>query len=105
MSWWKEELPSEEEYAEGLKNLEAVSNRVDVILSHCAPSPIQDIISGGFYQKDRLTDYLDQVREQCSFRHWFFGHYHENRDVGEQFTLLYDRIVPLIGDLDPKDNI
>ena len=105
LSWWKEELPSEEEYAEGLKNLEAVGNRVDVILSHCAPSSIQDIISGGFYQKDRLTDYLDQVREQCSFRHWFFGHYHENRDVGEQFTLLYDRIVPLTSDLDPKDNI
>lgn len=97
LSWWKEELPSEEEYAEGLKNLEAVGNRVDVILSHCAPSSIQDIISGGFYQKDRLTDYLDQVREQCSFRRWFFGHYHENRGVGEQFTLLLmDRLMTII---------
>ena len=104
LSWWKEELPSEEEYAEGLKNLAAVGNRVDVILSHCAPSSIQDILSGGFYQKDALTDYLDQIREQCSFRHWFFGHYHDNRDVGQQFTLLYEKIVPLTDYLPMEDH-
>lgn len=103
LSWWKEELPSEEEYAEGLKNLAAVDNRVDVVLSHCAPSSIQDILGGGFYQKDALTDYLDQIREQCGFRHWFFGHYHENRDVGKQFTLLYEKIVPLTDYLPMED--
>ena len=31
LSWWKEELPSDEEYAEGLKNLDAVGNRVDIV--------------------------------------------------------------------------
>ena len=65
------------------------------ILSHCAPSSIQDVLSGGFYQKDRLTDYLDRVREQCSFRRWFFGHYHENMEIGERFILLYEKIIPL----------
>ena len=103
LSWWKEELPSREEYAEGLKNLEAVGNRVDVILSHCAPSSVQDVLSGGRYQKDALTDYLEMIRERCSFRHWFFGHYHEDRDVGEKFTLLYEKIRPL-ADFLPGDS-
>lgn len=86
-----------------MKNLAAVDNRVDVVLSHCAPSSIQDILSGGFYQKDALTDYLDQILELCRFRHWFFGHYHENRDVGAQFTLLYEMIVPLTDYLPMED--
>ena len=80
-----------------------MGNRVDVILSHCAPSSIQDILSGGFYQRDALTDYLDRIRERCSYRHWFFGHYHENRDVGQQFTLLYEKIVPLTDYLPMED--
>lgn len=95
LSWWKEELPSEAEYAEGLANLERVGNRVDVILSHCAPSSIQDELCGGSYQNDRLTEYLEQIRKRCSFRRWFFGHYHRNLEIDERFTMLYERIVPL----------
>lgn len=104
LSWWKEELPSEEEYAEGLKNLDAVGNRVDVILSHCAPGSVQDIVGGGFYRKDRLTDYLDQIRERCAFRRWFFGHYHENMEIGRKFVLLYEQIVPLCDELPAEEN-
>lgn len=32
--WWKEELPSEEEMAEGIRNLEAHDNTVDFIVTH-----------------------------------------------------------------------
>ena len=95
LSWWKEELPSEEEYAAGLENLAKVNNAVDVILTHCAPGSVQDLLSGGLYARDRLTDYLDRIRERCAFRRWFFGHYHDEREIGEKFVLLYERIVPL----------
>lgn len=95
LSWWKEEMPSEEEYAEGLDNLEKVGNQVDVILSHCAPSSIQDIFSGCFYKKDQLTNYLDHIRERCRFKRWFFGHYHENMEVGQKYVMLYEKIIPL----------
>ena len=103
LSWWKEEIPSEEEYAEGLANLEKVGNQVDVILSHCAPSSIQDIFSGGFYKKDQLTDYLDQIRERCTFKRWFFGHYHENMEVGQKYVMLYEMIIPLLEYLPEED--
>lgn len=71
VSWWAEELPSEEEMAEGLANLERVGN------------------------KDRLTDYLDIVKEKCEFKMWFFGHYHENRIIGQRFTMLYKEKIRL----------
>ena len=35
VSWWKQELPSEAEMEEGLKNLSLHGNTVDFIVSHC----------------------------------------------------------------------
>lgn len=52
-------------------------------------------ISGGLYKKDYLTDYLQEISEKCKFKKWYFGHYHENRQVNSQFVLLYEDIVPL----------
>ena len=95
ISWWKEELPSEAEYAEGRTNLERVGDRVDVVLSHCAPSSVQEQIGGGGYRRDSLTDYLDEIRQRCAFRRWFFGHYHGNLELDRQFVLLYRSVVPL----------
>ena len=95
VSWWAEELPSEEEQEEGLRNLEKYQYQVDCILSHCAPSTVQDFVSRGFYRHDSLTDYLDRVKELCDFKIWFFGHYHISERIGKKFVLLYDKIVAL----------
>ena len=61
VSWWKEELPSDEEYAEANKNLDAHNRAVDYIITHCAPKSVHDIIGGGLYGTDVLIDYLETV--------------------------------------------
>ena len=33
--------------------------------------------------------------EKCEFKKWYFGHYHDYRQVNSQFVLLYEDIVPL----------
>lgn len=40
ISWWKEELPTDEEMAFGLENLKANEDKVDFIISHCCPQQI-----------------------------------------------------------------
>ena len=35
LSWWKRELPNQEEMDNGIKNLELNNNKVDYILTHC----------------------------------------------------------------------
>ena len=80
---------------EGTSNLERVGNTIDCILTHCAPSLIQDVLSRGYYEHDELTDYLETVRRRCSFKTWFFGHYHENKMIGQKYVMLYERISPL----------
>ena len=95
ISWWAQELPSDEEYAEARRNLDAVGWQVDYIITHCSPSSIQDTFSGGLFQRDALTDFLDEVRERCRFQYWFFGHYHENMVVEKEFVMLYNQIIRL----------
>ena len=45
----------------------------DYIISHCCPSSIQDVFSGGMFKKDALTEFFDEVRQKCTFQYWFFG--------------------------------
>lgn len=93
-SWWDLELPIEEEIQNGISNLEKVNYKVDYVISHCCPTSIQTLINPT-YKRDILTDYLQQILEKCTFKRWYFGHYHNYRHVNEQFTLLYGDIVPL----------
>lgn len=95
ISWWAAELPSDEEYRTARANLEANGWQVDYIVTHCCPTSVQDELSGGAFQTDHLTDFLDEVAEKTQFRYWFFGHYHDNGVLREKFILLYEQIVQL----------
>ena len=94
-SWWKEELPSETEYEEALANLDKAGWEVDYIITHCCPTSVQDVFSGGLFQKDALTDFFDEIRRRCQFKYWFFGHYHENMVIEKSFVMLYEQIIRL----------
>lgn len=93
-SWWDLELPTEEEMQNGIKNIEIVNYKVDYIIFHCCPTSIQTLLNPS-YKKDILTDYLQKISEKCEFKKWYFGHYHDYRQINSQFTLLYENIVPL----------
>lgn len=93
-SWWDLELPTKEEMKNGINNLEKVNYKVDYIISHCCPTSVQALINPT-YKRDILTDYLQQISEKCTFKRWYFGHYHDYKQVNSQFALLYENIVPL----------
>ncbi len=92
VSWWKEELPEEEELAEGLRNLIQNNWSVDYIISHCCSTSTQEKIADRTYQPDILTRYFEKIKEMCRYRKWFFGHYHDNMNVNSKEVLLYDQI-------------
>ena len=43
-SWWPQELPTEGELQEGLRNLERYHYEVDYVITHCCASTLQDRI-------------------------------------------------------------
>ena len=69
-SWWPEELPSEEEYAEARRNLDAHSWELDYIITHSPPGGIAE---GLGRPRDALTDFLEEVRQKAKYRRWLFG--------------------------------
>lgn len=93
LSWWKQELPSDEEMEEGRRNLALNGNEVDYIVSHCCASSTQELISDGMYKPDILTTYLEEVRQTIEYKKWFFGHYHDNKNVNTEEILLYEQII------------
>ncbi len=92
-SWWKQELPSDAEYQEARRNLDAANWKVDYIVTHCAPDGVQDELGDRKYLHDRLTGFLESVKVRAKFRYWLFGHYHENKIVCDRFVLLWEQLV------------
>lgn len=92
ISWWREEMPSEKEYRAGLEIMEGCGWNCDYIITHCAPTSIQDYFSYGRFEADELTDYLEAVKKQCQYKKWFFGHYHDNEMFDDKHQLLYQNI-------------
>ena len=93
-SWWPQELPRPRELAMGLRSLLRQDWRVDLIVTHCLPSSVQQLAGGGFYPPDRLTDYLETVRRRCEFGRWYCGHYHHERLYLGQYQVLYHSVLP-----------
>lgn len=99
ISWWAQELPDESELNEAWENLKAHDMKVDYIITHCAPSSIQQRIrfrTFNFSYKDNaLTDFLEKVYSECSYREWYCGHYHFETEF-ENFFVKYGKIKRLI---------
>ena len=75
----------------GLRNLSMHNWAVDYVISHCAPASVAALV--GFSDRDRLTQYFEQICEKLTFRKWFFGHYHDNKQVLEKYVMLYEQVV------------
>ena len=90
-SWWPEELPSDEEYAAALDTLEQAGWKADYVLTHCAPTSIARQMNR-HYQPDKLTDFLETIKDRCQFSKWFCGHYHVNQVIDERFVIQWEQI-------------
>lgn len=91
ISWWKDELPNDQEYENAFKNLEKHNNKIDFIISHCCSDNVQNMINSN-YVHDKLTNFFRIIDETVEFKKWFFGHYHIDKDFGKYRCLFEDVI-------------
>lgn len=93
-SWWKEELPSVEEYREAISSLEACGKSVDYVVTHTAPREI--IRRLGKYpdvHDMELTGFLEWVMYEVQFEKWFFGHWHWDGEIDHKFRAIWFDVV------------
>lgn len=99
VSWWEEELPNEKELKEGIENLDKNNWEVDYVITHCCSSKTLETVSAycGFrnnYETNILNKYFDLIEEKLKYKHWYFGHYHNDiKEIVDKHTLLYKNIV------------
>ena len=96
ISWWKQEEIDFHEQEFALKNLESSNWSVDYILTHAAPrSILMPMFNRPEYTGSSTTEkFLEYVTFDVHFKHWYFGHYHQDRDYG-RYHCLYNRVVGL----------
>ncbi len=96
LSWWAREMPSKEEMEEGRQNLAAVDNKVDCMLTHCAPTSTNAQFDPRLYEPNDLTEYLEELKHTVSYRRWYMGHYHINKQMNDKEAVLYSQILRIL---------
>lgn len=96
VSWWPQEEPSDEEYDNGLNNLERVNWKVDYIFSHTGDTHSNQLLYSYHSYPESVSRYFDTVKEQLEYTHHYFGHHHTDEDIDEKNSCVYDKIIKLV---------
>ena len=99
VSWWIEELRSDKVMAEGVMNLEKNDFQVDYVITHSPYTSVlrQMDLGSGVYKSDKLTDYLQQIKDKVIYQKWFFGHMHVNQNFPEDNAIaIYEQIIRIL---------
>ncbi|MCL2793447.1 MAG: metallophosphoesterase [Spirochaetaceae bacterium] len=97
-SWWKEEMPSQEEYQEAINNLNTNDWSVDYIITHTAPTKIINTLETEhevYNKENELSDFLEEIEKKTKYNKWFFGHYHLDKNIDDKYYAVYQSIIRL----------
>lgn len=90
VSWWSRELPTDEEYNEAVSNLKRSNMKVDYVITHTMPREM--ILKYGKIPDPHdmeLAGFLEYVMYEVDFQHWYCGHWHDDKELTEKFTMLF----------------
>lgn len=96
--WWRQEIATPEEMAEGAKRLDENERRVDYILTHEPPAPVKSAMllrRGETELVTKINGYFDKISRLCKFRHWYFASLHEDRTITPKHTCVFKKLIPL----------
>jgi hypothetical protein len=98
VSWWPREQPNHMDFENALDNLEIAGMHVDYVLTHTCPVSTKMVINSKMKLKpiiDGLENWLENIKTDVEFTHWYFGHFHIDAKVEDKFTCLYNEILEL----------
>lgn len=94
-TWWRQELPSEEEMQHCRDTLSAHGGRVDYILTHTPPYRLRRFLIGEEAETNRLETFLDEIAQNAYYRCWYFGRFHMDRAIGAKAAAVYRKVLPM----------
>ena len=96
ISWWKEELPDDSELVEANKNLQKAGMSVDYIITHTLPQVGYELLGiKPDIHEEILSNYLQYVAENVKYTRWYAGHFHTERDLDKNISILWFGIMDI----------
>lgn len=100
VSWWKDEMPTDEEYKHSRENLEryrADGKKIDYIISHTAPLSGLECLGKNHGQEEYpLNNFLEYIRKTVmdEYTMHFYGHLHIDKELPiiKQRALWFDYV-------------
>lgn len=95
-SWSKDESPTQEEFAEGVNNLEKYDFTVDYIVTHEPPTKIKGFLQLKDYDNLRVTalnGYFGEISSKGTFTRWFFGSMHLDKFISDTHIAVFKNII------------
>lgn len=95
ISWWEQEQPDTDAEKQAEAALQANDYKVDFIFTHdCATS--DRAILGYGDEITRINQFLEIIKYKTEYKHWFFGHLHNNVNLpGHKEHLIYEQVVQI----------
>lgn len=95
ISWWKEEMPNEEEIKNAGDNLKAAENHINYILTYEAPAIAKDFLKlhiNRDVSMSPLNTYLQELTREIDYYHWYFGSLHTDMQITKKMTAVFNNI-------------
>ena len=99
--WFETEQLSREEQEDILMAIDNISNQFDFVFSHTAPfswlSQLQYLFLKISDLKEDYTmeHFLEKVKNKINYKQWFFGHFHDDKQLKHNAYLLYNKIIKI----------
>lgn len=97
LSWWPQEQITEQD----ILNISA--GHYDYVFSHCCPRSIFEdnkiCLTAPFVDQSKVDhtseDMLELLKNRITFEHWYFAHYHADKQLDEHFRILLNDFVEI----------
>ncbi|MBQ9934384.1 MAG: metallophosphoesterase [Lachnospiraceae bacterium] len=88
-TWWEEEMPTQSEMDYAVENLKKFNNTIDFVITHTVPESIMSFSYPCHEEEMPLNQFLQRVRENITYGHWYCGHLHIEREFENGITCNY----------------
>lgn len=98
-TWWREELPTEQEYEAAIERLSEYGNQVDYIVTHDASAAIRQFLNMGQEDSEigKIHAFLNVISKKIKFKAWFFGRYHQDKLIPPRYYAMFQSVLKVPG--------
>lgn len=99
VSYWEEEIPTDEDFRNGNEHLEKCGCQVDFIITHTCPLNMIPYLGARHSAPEEypLQNYLQWVNDSTisHLKCWYFGHWHMDKELPQKCRAVYLDVIDM----------